>query len=119
MFGKFKKTPYLYYVINDKNMNNPFVNFSASKLSENPRFSVSVEYTDYMGKTHRIECKTRKALDEARKFLAMFKSESAKINAILSEYPVKLGKFPKKYHTEIKAELQAAGFGTASKFLLK
>ena len=43
-------------------MNNPFVNFSASKLSENPRFNVSVEYVDYLGKTHRIECKTRKAL---------------------------------------------------------
>jgi hypothetical protein len=49
----------------------------------------------------------------------MFKTESAKINAILSEYPVKLGKFPKKYHSEIKAELSAAGFGTASKFILK
>jgi hypothetical protein len=98
---------------------NTFKNFSASKLSENPRFNVSVEYVDYMGRIHRIECKTRKALDEARKFLAMFKTESAKINAILSEYPVKLGKFPKKYHSEIKAELSAAGFGTASKFILK
>ena len=98
---------------------NPFVSFSASKLSENPRFSVSVEYTDFMGKTHRIECKTRKALDNARKFLSMFKAESAKINAILGEYPVKLGKFPKKYHSEIKAELSAAGFGKAVKFILK
>jgi len=98
---------------------NPFKSFSASKMSNNPRFSVSVEYTDWMGKTHRIECKTRKALNEARAFLSMFKSESAKISSILSEYPVKLGKFPKKFHSEIKADLTAAGFGTAIKFILK
>ena len=98
---------------------NTFKNFSASKMSYNPRFSVSVEYTDFMGKTHRIECKSRKALNEAREFLSLFKSESAKVNAILREYPVKMGKFPKKFHKEIKAELAEAGFGTVAKFLLK
>jgi hypothetical protein len=97
---------------------NTFKNFSASKMSYNPRFSVSVEYTDFMGKTHRIECKSRKALNEAREFLSLFKSESAKVNAILREYPVKMGKFPKKFHKEIKSDLQAAGFGMCSKFLL-
>jgi len=30
-----------------------------------------------------------------------------------------LGKFPKKFHKEIKAELSAAGFGKAVKFILK
>jgi hypothetical protein len=100
-------------------MNNPFKNFSASKLSENPRFNVSVEYVDFMGKTHRIECKTRKALNEARQFLSIFKTESVKINQILREYPVSMGKFPKKFHKEIKSDLQAAGFGTISKYLLK
>ena len=98
---------------------NPFRNFSASKMSENPRFNVSVEYTDFLGNVHRIQCKTRKALNEARTFLSMFKSESAKINSILREYPIKLGKFPKKFHSEIKSDLQAAGFGTISKYLLK
>jgi len=49
----------------------------------------------------------------------MFKAESAKINSILSEYPVKMGKFPKKFHPEIKADLNAAGFGSAIKFILK
>jgi hypothetical protein len=98
---------------------NPFVNFSASKMSNNPRFNVSVEYTDWMGKTHRIVCKTRKAMAEAQAFLKMFKSESAKISSILSEYPVSMGKFPKKFHSEIKADLTAAGFGTAIKFILK
>jgi hypothetical protein len=98
---------------------NPFVSFSASKMSENPRFNVSVEYTDFMGKTHRIVCKTRKAFNEARAFLSLFKSESTKINAILGEYPVSMGKFPKKFHKEITAELTEAGFGACSKYLLK
>jgi hypothetical protein len=96
-----------------------FKNFSASKLSENPRFSVSVEYTDFMGTTHRIVCKSRKALNSAREFLSIFKAETTAINRILSEYPVKMGKFPKKFHSEIKSDLQAAGFGTISKYLLK
>jgi hypothetical protein len=120
ILGYIGKTTYLYSVIKmiDMYNENTFKNFSASKMSYNPRFSVSVEYTDFMGKTHRIECKSRKALNEAREFLSLFKSESAKVNAILREYPVKMGKFPKKFHKEIKAELAEAGFGTCSKFLL-
>ena len=98
---------------------NPFKSFSASKMSYNPRFNVSVEYTDFLGNTHRIVCKTRKAFSEAREFLSIFKAEATAINRILSEYPVKMGKFPKKFHKEIKADLQAAGFGTISKYLLK
>ena len=101
------------------NNNNPFKSFSASKMSENPRFNVSVEYTDFMGNTHRIVCKTRKAFNDAREFLSLFKSESAVINRILGEYPVSMGKFPKKFHKEIKAELSACGFGSISKYLLK
>ena len=101
------------------NTENTFKNFSASKMSYNPRFSVSVEYTDFMGHTHRIECKSRKALNEAREFLSIFKSETTAINRILREYPVKMGKFPKKFHSEIKSDLQAAGFGTIVKFILK
>jgi hypothetical protein len=121
ILGYIGKTTYLYSVIKmiDMYNENTFKNFSASKMSYNPKFSVSVEYTDWMGKTHRIECKTRKALNEARAFLSMFKSESAKISSILNEYPVKLGKFPKKYHSEIKSDLTAAGLGMASKYLLK
>jgi len=88
-------------------------------MSDNPRFNVSVEYTDFMGNTHRIQCKTRKALNSAREFLSIFKAETTAINKILSEYPVKMGKFPKKFHSEIKSDLQAAGFGTISKYLLK
>ena len=96
-----------------------FKNFSASKLSENNRFSVSVQYTDILGNTHRIECKSRKALNEAREFLSIFKAEAARLNEILREYPVSMGKFPKKFHKEIKSDLVANGFGTIVKFILK
>ena len=101
------------------NIENPFKSFSASKMSENQRFNVSVEYTNFLGKTIRIQCKTRKAFNEARQFLSIFKSESAKINSILAEYPVSMGKFPKKFHKEIKSDLTANGFGTIVKFILK
>ena len=98
---------------------NPFKNFAASKMSNNPRFEVVVSYTDFMGKSHNIVCNNRKKLAEANQFLKMFKTESVKINSILSEYPVVMGAFPKKYHSEIKRELASAGFGSVSNFLIK
>jgi hypothetical protein len=113
------QTPYLYSVINDKNMNTIYNNFAASKMSNNPKFEVIVSFTDFMGKSHNIVCKTRKKLAEANQFLKMFKTESVKINQILSEYPVKMGKFPKKFHSEIKRELTGAGFGSVSNYLVK
>ena len=93
-------------------MNTIYNNFAASKMSNNPKFEVIVTFTDFMGKSHNIVCKTRKKLAEANQFLKMFKTESVKINQILSEYPVKMGKVPKKFHSEIKRELTGAGFGS-------
>jgi hypothetical protein len=98
---------------------NPFKNFSASKLSYNPKFEVIVSFTDFLGKKHNIVCKSRPALKRANEFLKMFKTESVKINQILGEYPIKMGKFPKKFHSEIKKELEVAGFGSVSNYLLK
>ena len=100
-------------------MNTIYNNFAASKMSNNPKFEVVVTFTDFMGKSHNIVCKTRKKLVEANQFLKMFKTESVKINQILSEYPVKMGKFPKKYHKEIKMELATAGFSSVSNYLVK
>jgi hypothetical protein len=88
-------------------------------MSNNPKFEVVVTYKDFMGKVHNIVCKSRPALKRANEFLKMFKTESVAINKILSEYPVKMGKFPKKYHSEIKNELAVAGFGSVSNFLIK
>ncbi len=94
-------------------------NFAASKMSNNPKFEVIVTFTDFLGKTHNIVCRNRKKLAEANQFLKMFKTESVKINQILAEYPVVAGKFPTKYHSEIKRELASAGFGSVSNFLIK
>jgi hypothetical protein len=87
-------------------------------MSNNPKFEVIVTFTDFLGKTHNIVCRNRKKLAEANQFLKMFKSETVRINSILSEYPVVMGKFPKKYHSEIKRELATAGFSTVSNFLI-
>lgn len=100
-------------------MNTIYNNFAASKMSNNPKFEVVVTFKDFLGKSHNIVCKNRKKLAEANQFLKLFKTESVKINQILSEYPVKMGKFPKKYHKEIKMELATAGFGSVSNFLIK
>ena len=100
-------------------MNNPYVNFAASKMSNNPKFEVVVTFKDFLGRTHNIVCRNRKKLAEANQFLKMFKTESVKINSILSEYPVVMGQFPKKYHKQIKLELTAAGFGTVANYLTK
>ena len=94
-------------------------NFAASKMSNNPKFQVVVSFTDFLGNKHNIVCSNRKKLAEANQFLKMFKAESVKINQILNEYPVVMGKFPKKYHSEIKRELAAAGFSTVSNYLIK
>jgi hypothetical protein len=123
------KTTYLYVVkglvrclpqrIKNYNMNTVYNNFAASKMSNNPKFEVIVTFTDFMGKTHNIVCKSRPKLKEANEFLKMFKSESVKINQILNEYPVVLGKYPKKYHSEIKRELANAGFASVSNYIVK
>jgi hypothetical protein len=88
-------------------------------MSNNPKFSVMVEFTDFMGNQHRIVCNNRKKLAEANEFLKMFKTESTKINKILGEYPVVMGQFPKKYHKQMKMELTSAGFGSVAKYLIK
>jgi hypothetical protein len=105
--------------IKNYNMNTVYNNFAASKMSNNPRFEVVVSFRDFMGKEHNIVCKTRKKLVEANQFLKMFKTESVAIGKILGEYPVVMGEYPKKYHSEIKRELASAGFGSVSNFLIK
>ena len=100
-------------------MSTIYNNFAASKMSNNPRVEVVVSFTDFLGKKHNIVCKNRKKLAEANQFLKMFKSETVKINSILSEYPVVMGKFPTKYHSEIRKELNSAGFASVANFLIK
>ena len=97
------------------NIENPFKSFSASKMSENPRFNVSVEYTDLLGNVHRIKCSNRKQMIEAQLFLSMFKKEAATIKNIIAEYPISYGRIPKRFMSELRSEL--VEFGLTYKFI--
>jgi hypothetical protein len=89
---------------------NPFKNFSASKMSQGKKTQCIVEFTDLMGKKHIIKCSNRKQMIEAQQFLSIFKSESAKVKNILAEYPISFGRIPKKYMSELRSELTELGF---------
>ena len=88
---------------------NPFKNFAASKMSLGRKTMCVVEYTDLMHKTHRIVCNNRKQMMEAQTFLSIFKKESATIKGIISEYPVVMGRIPKRFLTELRSELKNYG----------
>lgn len=88
---------------------NPFRNFAASKMSLGRKTMCVVEYTDLMNKTHRIVCNNRKQMLEAQTFLSIFKKESATIKGIISEYPVVMGRIPKRFLTELRSELKEYG----------
>ena len=88
---------------------NPFKNFAASKMSLGRKTMCVVEYTDLMNKTHRIVCNNRKQMIEAQTFLSIFKKESATIKGIISEYPVVMGRIPKRFLTELRSELKNYG----------
>jgi len=88
---------------------NPFKNFAASKMSLGRKTMCVVEYTDLMNKTHRIVCNNRKQMLEAQTFLSIFKKEAATIKGIISEYPVVMGRIPKRFLTELRNELKEYG----------
>ena len=56
-------------------------------------FNAVVTYTDLMGKTHNIVCRTRTQIKQANAFLSMFKRESTTVKALAAQYNVKNGKF--------------------------
>lgn len=88
---------------------NPFRNFAASKMSLGKKTMCIVEYTDLLGNVHRIKCNNRKQMTEAQLFLSMFKKEAATIKGIISEYPVVMGRIPKRFLTELRSELKNYG----------
>ncbi len=89
---------------------NPFRNFSATKLSNSVKPMTVVEFTDILGKKHVIKCANKTKMKEAMAFLSIFKSEMATLKSILSEYPVSYGRIPKKFMKELRSELKPYGF---------
>jgi hypothetical protein len=96
---------------------NPYKNFSASKMSNSVKPLTVVEYTDLMGKVHRIKCANRTQMKEAMLFLSIFKKEAASIKGIISEYPISFGRIPKRFMKELRSELKE--FGLSLQFINK
>lgn len=96
---------------------NPFRNFAASKMSNGRKTMCIVEFTDMFGKKHMIKCNNRKQMADAQSFLSIFKAESVKVKNILSEYPISYGRIPKKFMSELRAELKE--FGLSYQFINK
>jgi hypothetical protein len=88
---------------------NPLRNFAPSRMSNGRRTKCVVEYTDLIGKKHRIVCNNRPQMREAQLFLSIFKQECATIKSIISEYPVVMGRIPKRFLTELRSELKKHG----------
>jgi hypothetical protein len=89
---------------------NPFKNFSASKMSNSVKPLSVVEFTDIFGKKHIIKCANKTKIKEAMVFLSMFKQETNTLKNILSEYPISMGRIPKKFMKELRSELKPFGF---------
>lgn len=89
---------------------NPFRNFSATKLSNSVKPMTVVEFTDILGKKHVIKCANKTKMKEAMAFLSILKQDTATLKQIISEYPVSYGRIPKKFMSELRNELKPLGF---------
>ncbi len=89
---------------------NPYKVFAASKMSNSVKPLSVVEFTDIFGKKHIIKCANKTKIKEAMVFLSMFKEETTTLKNILSEYPISMGRIPKKFMKELRSELKPLGF---------
>jgi len=86
-----------------------YINFAASKMSNAVKPNTVVEFTDFMGRTHKVACRHNGDMKKAMTFFAVLKRESARINEILADYPVKMGRIEKRFIPQVKRELKAIG----------
>ena len=96
---------------------NPYKVFAPSKMSMGKKTMCVVEYTDLVGKTHRIKCSNKTQMKEAQLFLSMFKKEAATIKSIIAEYPISFGRIPKRFMKEFRNEMKH--FGVTMRFANK
>jgi len=89
---------------------NPFRNFSASKMSNSVKPMSIVSFTDIFGKVHTIKCANNTKVKEAMAFFSVLKSDTATLKNILSEYPISYGRIPKRFMKELRNELKPLGF---------
>ena len=81
-----------------------YINFSATKLSSAVKPNTIVEFTDYMGRKHKVICRNKPEMKKACEFFSMLKKESAFIKIVLSDYP--MYRTNKSHATLVKRELK-------------
>lgn len=81
-------------------------NFASSKLSNSVKPNTLVEFTDFMGRKHLVQCRNNSELKKQMKFFAELKKESLTISQIISSYPISMGKVEKKFISEVRRELK-------------
>jgi len=86
-----------------------YKNFAASKMSQSVKPNTLVEFTDFMGRKHKVAVRNNTELKKQMAFFAMLKKESLTINQIILSYPISMGKVQKKFVAECKRELKAFG----------
>jgi hypothetical protein len=84
-------------------------NFASSKLSNSVKPNSIVEFKDFMGRTHLVQCKNNTEVKKQMKFFAELKKESLTISQIISSYPMKMGKIEKRFLSEVKKDLRSIG----------
>ncbi len=84
-----------------------YKNFSASKMSQCVKPNSLVEFTDFMGRVHKVSVRNNTELKKQMKFFGMLKRESSTIKQIIASYPIKLGKVEKRFLAECKRELKS------------
>ena len=81
-----------------------YMNFAASKISQAVKPNTIVEFTDYMGRKHKVICRNKPEMLKAMQFFSMLKKESAFISIVLNDYP--MYRTNKKHATLVKRELR-------------
>jgi len=86
---------------------NPFKNFAASKISNSVKPLTVVEYKDMFGKVHRIPVRNKTQMREAQLYLSIFKKECATLKQLVAEYPIVMGRIPKKFLKEFRSDVKS------------
>ena len=84
-----------------------FINFAASKISQAVKPNTIVEFTDFLGKKHKVACRNNSEMKKAMAFFAELKKESLAISRIIADYPLYYGQIDKKFIPAVKRELKA------------
>lgn len=84
-----------------------YINMAASKMSQAVKPNTIVEFTDFMGKKHKVVCRNKPEMLKAMKFFSELKKESLSISKIIADYPLYYGQIDKKFIPAVKRELKA------------